>query len=109
MLDIDSDDSAWVLQPATDSYTVHQYKDYVDINKVTLTWIGQSNIAPSVSNVVLQIYKYAVPAGWETKATKSDGLADVDFTLTANMDSLTNYKDPSGVVTCRVYQFAAAG
>ena len=109
MLSIASEDGTLVLQPATDAYTIHQYKDYVAGNRVTLTWIGQSNIAPSVANVVLEIYKYAEPAGWEPKATKSDGLANIDFTLTADILSLTDYKNPSGIVTCRVYQFATAG
>ena len=109
LLNIASEDVSWVLQPATDSYTIHQYKDYIAVNRVTLTWIGQSNIAPSIANVVLEIYKYAEPAGWEARATKSDGLADIDFTLTADILSLTDYKNPSGIVTCRVYQFATAG
>jgi hypothetical protein len=109
LLDIATEDAAWVTQAATDQYTLHQYKEHTDLTSVRFTWVGQTNIAPSASNVVLQVYKYAAPAGWETKATKSTGLANVDFILTATMTDITDYQDPSGVVSCRVYQYATSG
>jgi hypothetical protein len=31
-------------------------------------------------------------------------VADTDFQLTANIPNTTNYKDGSGVLTCRIYQ-----
>jgi hypothetical protein len=108
MLDIDAIDSSWVLQDATDQYTIHQYKDYVIGNSITLTWIGQTNIAPSQSNVVLEIYKVNGDGSpvWEERDRKSDGLANVDFLLTDSISNISDYKNPSGIVTCRVYQYA---
>jgi hypothetical protein len=109
MLDVAAEDTAWVAQSATDQYAVHQYKDYVSLDSVTFTWVGQTTIAPSASPVVLEVYKYADPAGWVEKARKSDGAANVDFILTASISDMTDYKNPGGVVTCRVYQMATLG
>lgn len=108
MLDIATIDSSRVLQDATDAYTIHQYKDYTALNKITLTWVGQSSLAPSMSAVILQIYKVGV--GWENapggEATNNTANADEDFTLVSSIPDLTDYKTPGGVVTSRVYQYA---
>jgi len=54
---------------------------------------------------VLQIYNRDTP-GWENVDTDSTTAADTDFILTGNIADLTNYKDGSNVISCRVYQEA---
>lgn len=85
-------------------YIIQQFKDYAGANSaVDVEWEGQSNKAPSVSTVYLQIWRVS-NSTWETIASNSVANANTDFTLTANVASLTNYKDASNVITCRVYQ-----
>ena len=104
-LDVNVKDNVRVGQTATSEYTIHQFKDYVAVNSCTLEWEGQTNLAPSSSTVYLQIFNRNTPA-WETVDTDNTSNVDTDFTLTANIADLTNYKDVSNVVVCRVYQLA---
>lgn len=103
--DVDTKNDVRVAQSATDEYAVHQFKDYVVASAATLEWEGQSDLAPSSSTVVLQIYNRDTP-GWENVDTDSTTAADTDFILTGNIADLTNYKDGSNVISCRVYQEA---
>jgi hypothetical protein len=82
---------------------LHQFKDYVSGNTATLEWEGQSTIAPTISEIFLQIYNRDT-AAWETVDSDSATAADTDFILTADMTDLTDYKNASGVISCRVYQ-----
>lgn len=79
-------------------------KDATGLFSDTITWVGKADIAPSDSTVYLQIYKVAAPAGWETIDSDNATAAATDFTLTATVADLTNYKDGSGIIYCRVYQ-----
>jgi len=69
----------------------------------TLEWEGQTNLAPSLSTVYLQIFNRYTPA-WQTVDTDNTSSADTDFVLTANIADLTNYKDANNVIVCRVFQ-----
>ena len=104
--DVATNDDIRVAQIATDDYAIHQFKDYIGSdNKATLTWEGQSDLAPSSSTTYLQIYNLDT-ISWET--LDSDNISDVniDFTLTSQIVDLTNYKDGNNVIVCRVYQQA---
>jgi len=103
-LDVDEDDGTRVSITCDEGdYALHQFKDFAGNNDAcTLTWDGQSNLAPSISTVYLQIYNYDTP-GWETVDSDDATAADTDFVLTANIADLTNYKS-DGIMTCRVYQ-----
>jgi len=70
-----------------------------------LEWEGQTDLAPSSSTVFLQIFNRNTPA-WETVDSDNTTAADTDFTLEANIPDLTNYKNASNVISCRVYQEA---
>jgi hypothetical protein len=103
-LDVNVKDNIRVGQTATSEYAIHQFKDYVGSADVcTLEWEGQTNCPPSLSTVYLQIFNRDTPA-WQTVDTDSTTAANTDFILTANIPDLTNYKDASGVIVCRVYQ-----
>ena len=103
-LDVDTKDDVRVSQSATGEYTIHQFKDYVgDKNSCTLECELQTNLAPLLSTVLLQIFNRDTPA-WQTVDTDNTSAADTDFTLTAEVADLTNYKDAGGVIVCRVYQ-----
>jgi len=104
-LDVDTKNDVRVSQTATNEYALHQFKDYVADNSRTLEWEGQTKLQPSASTVYLQIYNRNTPE-WETVDSDNTTAEDTDFILTANINDLTNYKDGSGVVSCRVYQEA---
>lgn len=83
---------------------MHQFKDDVGAsNSCNLEWEGQSNLAPSSSAVVLQIYNRNT-LEWDTVDSDNTTAADTDFTLNANVADLTNYKDGNNIISCRVYQ-----
>jgi hypothetical protein len=103
-LDVDADDGTRVAQSATGEYSIFQFKDYVgDSNSCSLTWNGQSSLAPLDSTVYLAIFNRDTP-GWEVVDSDDASNADTDFNLTANIADLTNYKDVNGVIVCRIYQ-----
>lgn len=105
-LDVNVADDTRVGQTATEEYMIHQFKDYVGANTFCqLNYEGQSTLAPSSSTVYLQIFNRDTPA-WETVDSDNTTGADTDFILTANIANLTNYKDTSNVIVCRVYQLA---
>jgi hypothetical protein len=86
-------------------YMIHQFKnDASNHDYVTLSWEGRSSLAPSSSPVYLQIYNQNSTT-WETVASNSVAAASTDFTLTANVSGLTNYKNGDGYISCRVYQW----
>ena len=104
--DVSAKDDVRVGQTATDEFAIHQFKDYVgDSPSANLEWEGQSDLAPSSSTVLLQIYNRDTLA-WETVDSDNTTAADTDFSLIANIADLTNYKDESKTIACRVYQEA---
>jgi hypothetical protein len=104
LTDVATKDDVRVAQTATSEYAIHQFKDYVGTSaNCNLEWEGQTNFAPSLSTVYLQIFNRDTPA-WQTVDTDNTSAANTDFILTANIPDLTNYKDTSNVIVCRVYQ-----
>jgi len=55
--------------------------------------------------VYLQIYNHNT-LSWDTIDSDNASPANADFDLEANVGDLTNYKDGSNIVSCRVYQQA---
>jgi len=103
--DVATNDSNRVSQTATGQYAIHQFKNYYDSEGAGFLWEGQSNMAPSASPVILEIYNYNT-SEWEELDRDSVTEADTDFELGAEVVDLTNYRNPSGIVTCRVYQLS---
>jgi len=98
------DDGVRVSQTASPAdYAIHQFKDYVAANSATFKCNLQTNLAPSVSTVYLQIYNQ-ITTNWDTIDSDNASGADADFDLQANVPDLGNYKDGDNVVSCRVYQ-----
>jgi hypothetical protein len=103
-LDVDTKNDVRVGQTATSQYAIHQFKDYVgDATGCILEWEGQTNLAPTLSAVMLQIYDYNQEEWWSV-ASNTTAATDTDFILTANIADTTDYKDVNGVIVCRVYQ-----
>ena len=105
-IDVSTKNDVRVAQIATDEYTLHQFKNYVGTSPLAnIEWEGQSDLASSSSTVCLQIYNRNSTT-WETVDSDNTTNADTDFTLTAHIANLTNYKNASNVISCRVYQEA---
>jgi hypothetical protein len=99
-------DSVMVGQTGTLQYMIHQFKNFVgETTFCNIEWQGQSTLAPSVTPVYLQIWNHLINL-WETIDINSTAYVDTDFELKANIGDLTNYKNSSNIITCRVYQFA---
>jgi len=112
VIDVAEEDEARVSQSAergalaeNAKYAIHQYKDFYAGDVGTLTWVGQSNCAPSTSPVYLQIYN-RISLEWETVTSNNTAIANIDFMLSGIIEDLTNYKDENDVLSCRVYQRA---
>lgn len=104
--DVSTIDGVRVDQTGTMEFIIHQFKDFVGAETaVTFTSVGQSTQAPSVSTVFLQVYNRNSTT-WETIDSDNTTAANTNFTLSANVADLTNYKDASNVVSGRVYQEA---
>lgn len=95
-----------VGQTGSLQYMIHLFKNFVGSETYGLIeWEGQSTLAPKDSTVYLQIYNRNSGI-WETIDTDSTSDSQIDFELTGVVTSLTNYKDSSNVISCRVYQLA---
>lgn len=106
LTDVATNNNVRVLQAATGEHAIHQFKDNVeDAGSATLTWEGQTNTAASLSTVYLQIYNRNTTE-WATVDSDNTSSANTDFTLTAQIADLTNYKDGNAMISCRVYQLA---
>jgi hypothetical protein len=98
------DDRVAQASTAGQTYVIHQFKDFAgSLISRTLECELQSSIAPLYATVYLQIYNQ-VTATWETIDTNSSSAADTDFILIGDVANLTNYKNASNVVSCRVWQ-----
>jgi len=103
-LDVDTKNDIRVEQSGLGEYMIHQFKDYVGSEtSCTLELEGQADDAPSSSPVYLQIYNRDTPE-WETVDSDNTTAANTDFTLTAEIVDLTDYKDASETIVCRIYQ-----
>ncbi len=105
-LDVASKDDTRVGQSATGQFAIHQFKDYVGVSaSCSVEWEGQTNCANTFSTVYLQVYNQT-SGEWETIDSDNTTGENTDFPLSASIPDLTNYKDGSSVVSCRVYQEA---
>jgi len=106
-IDVSTKNDIRVDQTSTDEYAIHQFRNYIGTSPFTdIKSIGQTSLAPSESTVYLQIYNRNTPA-WETvDSDNTTAAADTDFSLIAHIADLTNYKNASDVISCRVYQNA---
>lgn len=103
---VESDDADRVAQTATDEHAIFLFKDKAaGESSMNVTWNGQSDLAPSESTVHLEVYNQN-STDWESLDTDSATAANTDFDLTGSIPDLTNYKDGSDFVACRVYQDA---
>jgi len=104
VLDVAVIDNIRVGQIATSEYAIHQYKDFASLaSKCTIEWYGRTNCDTSLSATYLQIYNRDTTE-WETIDSDNSTAEDTNFTLTAEILDLTNYKDVSNVSSCRVWQ-----
>jgi hypothetical protein len=104
--DVSVRDDTRVGQAGTLQYMIHQFKKFVGSQTYALIEAEvQSTLDPRYSTVYLQIYNRN-SSTWETIDSNSTSDSDVDFELSAVVSDLTNYKDASNVVSCRIYQLA---
>ncbi|MFH0891862.1 MAG: DUF2341 domain-containing protein [Candidatus Falkowbacteria bacterium] len=69
------------------------------------TWNGQSSVAPSGSNVVLQVFRFGSTNAWVTVDTETGAGANTDFTLEGTVNSsLSDYYAAGNWIYWRVYQ-----
>jgi hypothetical protein len=104
--DVSVRDDTRVGQAGTLQYMIHQFKKFVGSQTYALIEAEvQSTLDPRYSTVYLQIYNRN-SSTWETIDSNSTSDSDVDVELSAVVSDLTNYKDASKIVSCRIYQLA---
>ena len=105
--DVATDDGTRVAQTATGEYAAFLFKDkHTQQDRIQLTWNGQSDRAPSLSPITLQIYN-RTSGLWETVATNSIADANTDLTLEGwIIANLSDYFDANFQIAARVYQEA---
>jgi len=85
---------------------IHQFKDFVgDEIHCKLECTYKTTLAPTSSSVILQIYNHSSDT-WIALVTDNTSSADVDNGLMTIIEDLSDYKDESNVITCRIYQLA---
>jgi len=105
-IDVATDDNVTVDECAIGGFNEHLFKNKNTNNtdNIQLTIRTQSELAPSLSTVYLQIYNRTTP-GWETVDSDSVTAANTEFILTGSITSgLSNYYDINNYISCRVYQ-----
>jgi len=104
-IDVSLEDGVRVSQNAIGGdFTIHQFKNFVGSdNSCIVEWRGQTNQAPSINAVYLQIYNQNTSM-WGTIDFDNSSLADINFILTATISDLTDYKDGNLLISCRVWQ-----
>jgi len=88
------------------NYGIVQFKDKGTNNtsEIHVRWNGQTDLAPSQSGVVLQIYNYNTST-WENMDTDDTTGANIDFDLVSDItENLSNYYGDQNWVCHRVYQ-----
>jgi len=104
--DVSVSNNVRVVQEATEEFMIHEYKNFVGSQgSCQLHWEGQVTLEPSTSTVYLQIYNRDTTT-WDTVDSDNTSPVDTDFVLIADVADLTNYKNSSEVISCRIYQEA---
>ena len=100
------DDSTYTNQKSAGAtYLVMLFKKASETaTGCTITWNGQSTLAPSSSTIYLQAYD-RINTTWVTLSYNNSANANTDFTLTGYIYGTgTNYYDATNTISCRVYQ-----
>jgi len=92
------------------TYVIFQFKDYSPVGNeqgFNVTWQGQTNLAPSISPVVLQIYNFDTST-WVNLAQNVSSDVNTDFELSAwigdSGEDISAYHNSANMICCRVYQ-----
>jgi len=107
-----ADDSVYDTATAfqTNSVPISLYKiknpNGNNTDQATITWNGQSNVAPSTNNVLLDVWNNSSNA-WLTASTNNFSAANTDFTFSTATSGTALY-DSSFFVYVRVRQAAGA-
>lgn len=105
---VSEDDGTYVYQllGSIGDYVLHEFKKKYDTNteRIAIKWNGQTTVAPSGSEVFLQIYNFN-STSWETIDSNDSSSANIDFTLEGGISvDVADYYDAGNWVVCRVYQ-----
>jgi HEPN domain-containing protein len=106
-LDVELNDAIRVnIEADIIEFGIHnfRYRSTDNTQDITVHWNGQSELAPSSSEVFLQIYNYNLNQ-WETLDSNNTENANTDFDLNGVQSiDVADYYDPEFHVTVRVYQ-----
>jgi len=104
--DVSSKNDVYVDQSATNGFMIHQFKEFVGEQVACQVEVeARSTLGCNLSTTYLQIYNHT-SGDWDTIDSDNSTAADTDFSLISDVADLTDYKDSSNVISCRVYQEA---
>jgi hypothetical protein len=99
-------DGIYVDQTGEYQYMIHEFKDTIQVaNTCTVTWVGKTNLPPSISPIILEIYNRDTEL-WDQLDSDNSSPSYSNLTLTSEINDLTDYKDTNNYICCRVYQLA---
>jgi len=102
--DVATKNDVRVGQGGTSGFNIHLFKNFVGAQtSCQLECELQSTIAPTASTVRLAIYNRNTTL-WDIVDFDNTSAANTDFILLFTVSDLTDYKDASNVISCRVYQ-----
>ncbi len=101
-------DDSGVIQTAAGEFAIFLFKDDNSaIRNFSVSWEGQSTLAPVSSIVHLQIYNITLNI-WKTIDSNNQAAADTAFTMSSagpeSGDSINDFFESGNVITCRVFQ-----
>jgi len=104
--DVSSHNETYVDQTGQLQHMIHEFKDYVGSEpNCRLTAILQTDLDTALSHLYLDIYNYH-DSEWNNLAEENDVGADTDITFDVIVSDLSNFKDGSDMMCCRIRQEA---
>lgn len=103
---VENQDGQLVGQEGALEYMVHLFKVFVGENTYAqIECVAESDLAPSMSSIYLEIFNWG-SVQWEIIDSNNTSSANEPFTFFKTSEDITNYKDATQVMTCRIYQLA---
>ncbi|MDA3840399.1 MAG: fibronectin type III domain-containing protein [Patescibacteria group bacterium] len=109
--DIASDNGVRDSITTSSEYPIYNFvtKHTNDTDAISVTWNGQSGIAGTDADVILQVYRFGSTNSWVTVSTNATSTVNTDFDITGSINSaLTEHYNVSNQTFWRVYQDVAS-
>jgi len=106
IVDVETHNEVFVSQTGQLQHMIHEYKNEVGAEaNCRITAILQTDLDTALSHLYLDIYNYH-NSEWNNLAEENDVGANTDITFNVIVSDLSNYKNGSNMMCCRIRQEA---